>query len=313
MSKVIPVDYGVPQGSVLAPLLFNIVTSDLSARILGGNPSAPVGVSQYADDTCAYAAAKSWSETEAAIEELSGNLECYSHETGLHLNLGKTQKLMLGHPETLTNDTMTILGVTIDKSGGFNNHNAKVLSDLRKRLGMIRQLSVQLPRGRLLREIGHSLIVGRLQSSAFVTHAARLSSADSNSEQPQNKDPAQVVLNNLARVLLGVKRADHYRATDLVDRARISTVNQIVVRQSAIMAWRANNGNALEDILEPYDGRPRPWHQGSEDMKKAVSQRCLPAVNMCRIWNSSEALRKATSLNEAKSIARRLAMEARHA
>ena len=313
MSKVLAVDFGVPQGSVLAPLLFNIVTSDLSARILGGNPSAPVGVSQYADDTCAYAAAKSWSETEAAIGELSGNLECYSHETGLHLNLGKTQKLMLGHPETLTNDTMTILGITIDKSGGFNNHNAKVLSDLRKRLGMIRQLSVQLPRGRLLREIGHSLIVGRLQSSAFVTHAARLSSADSNSEQPQNKDPAQIVLNNLARVLLGVKRADHYRATDLVDRARISTVNQIVVRQSAIMAWRANNGNALEDVLEPYDGRSRPWHQGSEDMKKAVSQRCLPAVNMCRIWNSSEALRKATSLNEAKSIARRLAMEARHA
>ena len=311
LSKALTVEYGVPQGSVLAPLLFNIVTGDLSASISGVNPSVPTGVSQYADDTCAYAAAKSWSETEAAIGELSGNLECYSHETGLHLNLGKTQKLMLGHPDTSSTDTMTILGVTIDKSGGFKNHNVKVLSDLRKRLGMIRQLSVQLPRGRLLREIGQSLIVGRLQSSAFVTRAVRLNSADSNNEQSQDKGPAQVVLNDLARVLLGVRRADHYRATDLVDRASIQTVNEIVVRQSATMAWRANNGNSLKHVLEPYDGRTRPWHQGTEDMKKAVSQRCLPAVNMCRIWNSSEALRKATSLNEAKSITRKMAKEAR--
>ena len=312
LSKALAVEYGVPQGSVLAPLLFNIVTGDLSASISGVNPSVPTGVSQYADDTCAYAAAKSWSETEAAIEELSGKLESYSHETGLHLNLSKTQKLMLGNPDTLSTNTMTILGITIDKSGGFKNHNVKVLSDLRKRLGMIRQLSAQLPRGRLLREIGQSLIVGRLQSSAFVTRAVRLNSADSNNEQSQDKGPAQVVLNDLARVLLGVRRADHYRATDLVDRASIQTVNEIVVRQSATMAWRANNGNSLKDVLEPYDGRTRPWHQGTEDMKKAVSQRCLPAVNMCRIWNSSEALRKATSLNEAKSIARILSKEARH-
>ena len=98
-----------------------------------------------------------------------------------------------------------------------------------------------------------------------------------------------------------------------MDKAKIPTVNEIVVRQSATMAWRANNGNSLEDVLEPYDGRTRSWHQGTDGMKKAVSQRCLPAVNMCRIWNSSEALRKATSLNEAKSIAKRLAKEARHA
>ena len=94
---------------------------------------------------------------------------------------------------------------------------------------------------------------------------------------------------------------------------RIQTVNEIVVRQSATMAWRANNGNALKDVLQPYDGRTRTWHQGTKDIKKAVSQRCLPAVNMCRIWNSSEALRNATSLNEAKTIARKLSKEARHA
>ena len=120
-----------------------------------------MGISPYADDTCGYSEAKSWNETEAAIDEMCSNLEHYSNETGLHLNLGKTQRIKLGHPETASTDTMTMLGVTVDKTGGFNAHNTRVLSDLQKRLDMVRQLAVQLPRGRLLREVGQSLIVGR--------------------------------------------------------------------------------------------------------------------------------------------------------
>ena len=87
---------------LLAPLLFNIVTADLSGNISRVNSNATAGVSQYADDTCGYAEAKSWSETEAAIDEMSKQLELYSHETGLHLNINKTQRLKLGHPDTVS-------------------------------------------------------------------------------------------------------------------------------------------------------------------------------------------------------------------
>ena len=309
MSGMLDVEFGVSQGSVLAPLLFNIVTADLPASISGVKANASVGVSQYADDTAGYTESKSWIETEAAIEEMSKNLELYSHETGLHLNLSKTQRLKLGHPYTASTDTMTILGVTLDKHGGFNTHNTKVLSDLRKRLGMIRQLSVQLPRGRLLKEIGQALIVGRLQSSAFVTRTARINSRDS-LHKPSPHSPAQVVLNDLARLLLGIRRAEHFRVADLADRAGLPTVNEIVTQQSAVMAWRACNSDTLKDVLIGYDDRTRG---ATGDLKKAASKRCQPAENMCTIWNSNEALRKAESLTAARSIARKISKEARHA
>ena len=205
---------------------------------------------------------------------------------------------------------MTILGITLDKNGGFHRHNTKVLGDLRKRLGMIRQLSVQLPQGKLLKEIGHSLIVGRLQSSAFETPVARINPADSLHHPQPNEGPAQVVLTDLARMLLGVRRTEHIRAADLVDRVGIPTVNEIVVRQSAVMAWRACKCNALKEVLEGYDGRTRG---ATGDLRKAISRRCLPAVNMCHAWNTSEALRKAGSIAAARSIAKKISKEARHA
>ena len=105
-------------------------------------------------------------------------------------------------------------------------------------------------------------------------------------------------------------RAEHYRAVDLSDRSGLPTVNEIVVRQSAIMAWRASNGNTLQDVLEKYDDRTRG---ASGDLRKPVSQRCLPAVNMCAFSNSCEALLKAESLTAARYIAKKISKEARHA
>ena len=174
---------------------------------------------------------------------------------------------------------------------------------------MIRQLSVQLPRGRLLKEIGQALIVGRLQSSAFVTRTARINSRDS-LHKPSPHSRAQVVLNDLARVLLGIRRAEHFRVADLADRAGLPTVNEIVTRQSAVMAWRACNSDTLKDVLIGYDDRTRG---ATGDLKKAASKRCQPAVNMCTVWNSNEALRKAESLTAARYIARKISKEARHA
>jgi len=111
--------------------------------------------------------------------------------------------------------------------------------------------------------------------------------------------------------LLGVRRNDHIKKADLLDRAGIPSLNEIVFRQSAISAWRAVNSSQspLQSILKPLDDRTRG---GTNGHKKPVSHRCVAASNMTTVWNKFEELRRATSLHEAQKVAKKLAMSVKH-
>ena len=117
------------------------------------------------------------------------------------------------------------------------------------------------------------------------------------------------MLNDLGRLLLGIKRADRYKIEDIADKAGVPTLNEIVVRQSAMASWKATNGGALEDLLQTYDDRTR----GSADnLRKPISQRCNASSNMCRAWNASSSLREAKTIVDARRAARVLAKTVRH-
>ena len=108
---------------------------------------------------------------------------------------------------------------------------------------------------------------------------------------------------------MGITRADHYKVEDLLDRAGLPSINEIVVRQSAVASWKATQGGALKELLQPYDDRTRG---SSSNMRKPISQRCTAAKNMCLTWNASSSLREAKSLPEARRAARELAKSVRH-
>ena len=242
MSEVLDVAFGVPQGSVLGPLLFILITGDLPKTLLACvDPGTNASASLYADDTSAVAASKTWEETEVALKAMTDELEKYSHRNSLHLNLAKTQELKIGHPDTKPSDELNILGIVLDRTASFETHHSNVLADLRRRIGVVRRLRTRLSRGRLLSEIGRSLIIGRVQGSAWVTRNARLSTQQ-NGPMHQVRGQAQTVINDLARIILGVTRADHYKVEDLLDRADLPSINEIVVRQSALASWKATQG-----------------------------------------------------------------------
>ena len=304
VSRTNEVEYGVRQGSVLGPLLFILLTGDLPESVTRDtNPEAQTTVNLYADDTSSVTVAETWDVVEKTMSKVTTNLERYSSTNGLCLNIEKTQTLKLNPKET---STLKILGVELNRSVGFADHHATMLMDLRRRAGVVRRLATKMSRGRLLSTIARSLVIGKVQCNAWVTRRARL-----NPEQPHTGDDVatQRVLNSVARTLLGVRMADRLRAVDLADRASLPTLNEIVVKQAAIAAWKAVNGGALNDLLQPFDTRSRG---SSLNLRKPSSTRCIAASNMADTWNASEQLRAAKTLTQAKSAAKIFACTIRH-
>ena len=119
----------------------------------------------------------------------------------------------------------------------------------------------------------------------------------------------QRVLNTVARTLLGVRMADRLKVMDLADRSSLPTLNEIVVKQAAVAAWKAANGGALQDLLQPFDSRSRG---SSLNLRRPSSTRCIAAYNMADTWNASEQLRAAKTLTQAKTAAKKFASAVRH-
>ena len=112
--------------------------------------------------------------SQSTLSAMGESLETYSHKNQLHINMSKTQVMHLGHSATDANKTLNIIGITLDKSGGFTTHHEALLNDLRQRLCIIRRLKCQMSRGKFLNIVAFSLFVGCIRCNAWITIPARV-------------------------------------------------------------------------------------------------------------------------------------------
>ncbi len=95
-SSSLPITCGVPQGSILGPLLFTLYINDLSGVVKHSK------VVLYADDTALFVSGKSVSEIQLGLSEDIDAVGKWLQENKLTLNAKKTKVMMFGSQQRLS-------------------------------------------------------------------------------------------------------------------------------------------------------------------------------------------------------------------
>jgi len=155
-SRTLDVGRGVPQGSVLGPLLFNLYISDMYA-------ATNLGVIHYADDTTVYYTGVDIPTVVQCVNDEMLKIDKWLCANKLSLNAAKSKVMLFtkrpytNPPQVKCRDTnldfvfsLKFLGVTLDADLSFRNHLASVISKLARSVGIMRKLSYTLPERSLL-------------------------------------------------------------------------------------------------------------------------------------------------------------------
>ena len=147
-----PVVSGVPQGSILGPVLFTLYINDLPSCIQFSN------IMMYADDTVFYLSSSSTSEIELKLNLDLANLSQWLHYNKPVLNMKKTEFMMFGTRQRLARQkcdetdislngqsvkhrgTFKYLDVVLDDTLSFNDHVDYVRMKVSKLLRMFTRI-----------------------------------------------------------------------------------------------------------------------------------------------------------------------------
>ena len=97
LSSEMRINSGVPQGSILRPVLFSLYMNDLPSCIKDANTI------MYADDTLIYVSSSPLSELEFKLNLESDNISRWLCENRLVLNMEKTEVKVFETPQRLKN------------------------------------------------------------------------------------------------------------------------------------------------------------------------------------------------------------------
>lgn len=129
------VKHGVPQGSVLGPLLFIIYINDICNYLL------PNKCILFADDTTLICSGKNFDDLEASSNLIEKKAQEWFTSNKLMLNEGKSQKLFLSSNNNLVNgSSVNLLGIRFDDKLNWSCHVNMLRHKLCSIIFLLRQL-----------------------------------------------------------------------------------------------------------------------------------------------------------------------------
>ncbi|XP_076578637.1 LOW QUALITY PROTEIN: uncharacterized protein LOC143315073 [Chaetodon auriga] len=244
---------GVPQGSILGPLLFNIYMLPLAQIMEHHN----VSYHTYADDTQLYISVSSHDYSPLlSLSECIHQINEWMCQNFRQLNADKREVIVFGpknerskisaHLNSMSltkTDKARNLGVIIDSDLNFNNHLKLITKSAYYHLKNITRIKGCLSKEDM-EKLVHAFIFGRLDYCNGVFTGLNKKSIR----------PLQLIQNAAARVLTNTRKMDHI--TPVLRSLHWLSVSQRIDFKILLLVYKALNGLGLKyilDLLTPYE------------------------------------------------------------
>ena len=234
---------GVPQGSILGPLLFLIYINDLPNCLKKTAPCL------YADDTQIFASFHDPVELANDINSDLVNVMNWLNVNKLQSHSSKTKLMIIGSKQNLNNkagdlnSSITLnnnllssvvsnkcLGVDIDKTLSFRIHIEDICKKICSGVGILRRIKPFVPQGSLV-TLYKSLI------QPYFDYCAPLWDTCDKAL----KDKLQILQNRAARVITGVTYHDRIRSNDLLQLLGWDTLHVRRAKLKCILLYKVLN------------------------------------------------------------------------
>lgn len=256
-SNLLPVSYGVPQGSILGPTLFTIYLNDIHDLSL---PNAEVIC--YADDTVVLFTGKNWNSTKESAERGMSYVHQWLKRNLLTLNYSKTtfmcfhktaasspadvesikihaclsSSLLCTCKSILRSKVTKYLGIMIDENLNFKTHTQQLVKRIRKISGILRKL----------RDVaGKNLLIGIYKALCESLTGYCISIWGSAAKTTLLG--VERATRSILKIML--KRPFRYSTTTLYKEAEVLTVRQLFILKSCLISHKRLLGSELHETL----------------------------------------------------------------